>query len=282
MKSLPQSDHLGRGLPTKIFFVEGEEFFDRAQFPSPRTYSTLKNKRPSVGAGHHLIQPRLPWWGSVTGQAMTPERLNDDLLLPAIMHGASLQWISSPIPGVKRRPFYRVGGEQARATSLVCYVPGSHFSAHQHSGGEEFLVIEGVFEDENGRYPTGTYVRNPPGSGHTPGASEGCMIFVRLRQFHVDDRKQLVTRINVQGDQLLFENPHEKVWIQSVQSNLRIKILNPRGLELLVLDGTLVGEDFLLQPLSWMRLPSGMTFEAEAGVDGARLWLKDAAPTLGF
>lgn len=213
---------------------------------------------------------------------MTPDRLNDDLFLPAIMHGASLPWIASPLPGVERRPLYRLGGEQARATSLVRYAPGSHFSAHQHSGGEEFLVIEGVFEDENGSYPAGTYVRNPPGSGHTPGASEGCMIFVRLRQFHADDRQQIVTEVNAQGDQLLFENSHEKVWIQSVQASSRTEIFNPRGLEILVLDGTLLGEDFLLQPLGWMRLPSGIPFEAEAGVDGARLWLKDAAPTLGF
>lgn len=213
---------------------------------------------------------------------MTPDRLNDDLLLPAIMHGASLPWIASPLPGVERRPLYRLGGEQARATSFVRYAPGSHFSAHRHAGGEEFLVIEGVFEDENGGYPAGTYVRNPPGSGHTPGASEGCMIFVRLRQFHMDDREQIVTEVSAQGDQLLFSNPHEKVWIQSVQASSRVRIFNPRRLELLVLDGTLAGDDFLLQPLSWMRLPSGTPFEAKAGVDGARLWLKDAAPTLGF
>lgn len=144
------------------------------------------------------------------------------------------------------------------------------------------MVIEGVFEDENGSYPAGTYVRNPPGSGHTPGASEGCMIFVRLRQFHADDRQQIVTAVNAQGDQLLFENSHEKVWIQSVQASSRIRIFNPQGLELLVLDGTLAGDDFLLQPLSWMRLPSSTPFEAKAGVNGARLWLKDASPTLGF
>jgi quercetin dioxygenase-like cupin family protein len=209
-----------------------------------------------------------------------PERLNDDLSQRAIMHGASLPWIASPLPGVERRPLYRLGGEQARATSLVRYAPGSHFSTHLHSGGEEFLVIDGVFEDEQGRYPAGSYVRNPPGSQHTPGSSEGCMIFVRLRQFHSEDREQLVTELGVQDHQLLFENRHERVLGQAMQANARIELSSPRGLELLVLDGTVAGEDFLLQPLSWMRLPPGMPFEAKAGAGGARLWFKEAAPDL--
>lgn len=40
----------------------------------------------------------------------------------------------------------------------------SHISHHTHVGGEEYLVLEGVFSDENADYPTGTYVRNPMGS----------------------------------------------------------------------------------------------------------------------
>ncbi|MCO7595287.1 MULTISPECIES: cupin domain-containing protein [Pseudomonas] len=213
---------------------------------------------------------------------MIPDRLNADLSLRAIMHGASLPWVASPLPGVERRPLYRLGGEQARATSLVRYAPGSQFSAHVHSGGEEFLVLDGVFEDEHGRYPAGTYVRNPPGSLHSPGASEGCMIFVRLRQFDADDREQVVTSLAVHGDQVLFENACERVWVQQPRPGSPVQLANPRGLELLLLDGEIAGEDFTLQPLSWMRLPPGMPFEAVAGARGARLWLKDAAPDLGF
>lgn len=217
-----------------------------------------------------------------TGQTVIAERLNDDLSLRAIMHGADLPWIASPLPGVERRPLYRLGGEQARATSLVRYAPGSRFSEHLHSGGEEFLVVDGVFEDEHGRYPAGSYVRNPPGSRHTPGASGGCMIFVRLRQFHPQDGEHCVTNIGLQGDRPLFENPHERVWVQAVPPSSRISLVNPRGLELLVLDGTLAGADFHLQPLSWMRLPAGMPLDAQAGIAGARLWLKDAVPGLGL
>ncbi len=213
---------------------------------------------------------------------MVPERLNDDLSQRAIMHGASLPWVASPLAGVERRPLYRLGGEQARATSLVRYAPGSHFSAHVHSAGEEFLVLDGVFEDEHGHYPAGSYVRNPPGSTHTPGASGGCTIFVRLRQFHAEDTVQVVTALTADSEQLLFENTHEQVWARTWPRDARIYLPNSRGLELLVLDGTITGDGFALQPLSWMRLPPGMPLEAMAGAVGARLWLKDAAPDLGF
>ncbi|CEG51718.1 conserved hypothetical protein [Stutzerimonas xanthomarina] len=211
---------------------------------------------------------------------MLPELLNHDITMRAIVHAAALPWIASPLAGVDRRPLYRVGGEQARATSLVRYAPGSHFSAHTHSGGEEFLVLEGTFEDENGRYPPGTYVRNPPGSRHAPGASKGCMIFVRLRQFHPADDRQVVAQLAM-GRQQLFENDHERVWVEALEPNAGLRLDNPRGLELLLLEGNIVGEDFDLQPLSWMRLPAGEPLNAVAGKGGTRLWIKDASPALG-
>jgi anti-sigma factor ChrR (cupin superfamily) len=69
----------------------------------------------------------------------------------------------------------RIGDEIARATPMVRYAPGSHFSSHTHEGGGEFLVLEGVFTDEHGDSPTSTYVRNPPTSRHTPGSEPGCI-----------------------------------------------------------------------------------------------------------
>ncbi|MFJ4064600.1 cupin domain-containing protein [Pseudomonas sp. NPDC089996] len=213
---------------------------------------------------------------------MLPDRLNADLTLPAIMHGADLPWLASPLPGVERRPLFRIGGEKARATSLVRYAPGSHFSAHQHPGGEEFVVLEGVFEDERGRYPVGSYVRNPPGSAHAPKSSEGCTIFVRLQQFHPEDDQQLVATLLAKGDQLLFSNAHEQVCLKPVQPGAAIHLENPRGLECLLLQGSLDGAEFSLQPLSWIRLPAGTPLHASAGPQGARLWFKDAEPTLGL
>ena len=101
-------------------------------------------------------------------------------------------WIPSPAPGVERVMLDRIGDEVARATSLVRYEPGSSFDPHTHDAGEEFFVLEGRFSDENGHYPAGTYVRNPPGSSHSPYTEGGTTIFVKLRQFAPDDRAQKV------------------------------------------------------------------------------------------
>src|ERR1700753_1428102 len=119
--------------------------------------------------------------------------LNSDFGARAAVHSARLDWTPSPIPGIDRRMLDRIGDEVARATSIVRYAPHSHFSSHRHDGGEEFLVLDGVFQDEHGDYPAGTYVRNPPTSSHTPGSEPGCTIFVKLWQFDPDDRIQLRT-----------------------------------------------------------------------------------------
>jgi len=105
-------------------------------------------------------------------------------------------WVPSPCPGVWRHRLDRIGGELARATSIVRYAPGSQFSEHTHGGGEEFLVLDGVFSDEHGDYPAGTYVRNPPGSKHTPFTREGCTIFAKLWQFSPGDAQKVVLDTN--------------------------------------------------------------------------------------
>jgi len=119
--------------------------------------------------------------------------LNSDFGARAAVHAARLDWTPSPISGVDRRMLDRIGDEVAHATSIVCYAPHSHFAPHTHGGGEEFLVLDGVFQDEHGDYPAGTYVRNPPTSSHTPGSEPGCTIFVKLWQFDPDDRTPVRT-----------------------------------------------------------------------------------------
>ena len=122
--------------------------------------------------------------------------LNADFTKRAVVHAATLDWKASPIPGVERRMLDRIGDEVARATSIVRYAPGSHFSPHVHEGGEEFLVLEGVFQDEHDDFPAGSYVRNPPQSHHTPGFVAGCTIFVKLWQFDLADRAQVLVDTN--------------------------------------------------------------------------------------
>ena len=117
--------------------------------------------------------------------------LNADFSAPVLLHADEIDWLASPMPGVHRRMLDRIGGEVARATTIVRYAPGSNFSPHVHTGGEEFIVLEGVFQDEHGDYPVGSYVRNPPQSSHKPGSEPGCVIFVKLWQFDLEDRTQV-------------------------------------------------------------------------------------------
>ena len=67
----------------------------------------------------------------------------------AVVHSDQAPWTPSPIKGVERRMLDRIGDEVARATTIVRYAPGSSFSEHTHTGGEEFLVLDGVFQDEH-------------------------------------------------------------------------------------------------------------------------------------
>src|SRR5258708_22503350 len=129
-------------------------------------------------------------WRTRHPQEATME-LNADFSQRVIVHAARLSWVPSPIPGVDRRMLDRIGDEVARATSIVRYAPGSQFSPHTHGGGEEFLVLDGVFQDEHGDFPAGTYVRNPPTSRHTPRSAPGCTLFAKLWQFDLSHRTQV-------------------------------------------------------------------------------------------
>ena len=113
--------------------------------------------------------------------------VNADFALKAVMNTQDMNWEPSPVPGVERKYLDRVGEEVAIASTVVKYAANSSFTRHAHGGGEEILVLEGVFSDEFGDYPVGSYLRNPPKSSHTPFSKEGCTLFVKLRHFHPDD-----------------------------------------------------------------------------------------------
>jgi anti-sigma factor ChrR (cupin superfamily) len=68
---------------------------------------------------------------------------------------------------------------QATNTAMVRWAPGTYFNPHRHYGGEEIFVVDGVFEDEYGRYPAGSWLRSPHMSSHKPFSVEGCTIFVK-------------------------------------------------------------------------------------------------------
>ncbi|MGS2744877.1 cupin domain-containing protein [Halomonas sp. LS-001] len=201
------------------------------------------------------------------------------------------QWVDSPSAGVERMMLDRIGDEVARATSLVRYAPNSQFSRHTHDGGEEILVLEGVFADEHGRYPAGCYLRNPIGTGHTPHiGEEGALILVKLHQFHPDDILQLAVpahRLPWQPDRrpgITYKMLHtyssegygsERISLERWDANTTVAYPPLRGgLELFVLEGTLLCDGQEYAAGSWCRYPIGAAPTLEAGPHGAQLYLK--------
>lgn len=120
--------------------------------------------------------------------------LNMDFEQTVVIDTNTLDWQNSPLPGVERKRLARQEAEQGHATSVVRYLPGSSFSAHPHPKGEEILVLSGVFSDQTGDYPKGSYIRNPEGFEHAPFSKDGCEIFVKLHQFQPGDSE--VVRID--------------------------------------------------------------------------------------
>ena len=211
--------------------------------------------------------------------------LNADFSQRAVVHGAKTDWIPSPMKGVDRRMLDRIGDEVARATSIVRYAPGSAFSEHEHTGGEEFLVLDGVFQDDYGDFPAGTYVRNPPTTRHTPASEGGCTIFVKLWQFDPDDRNQFHVDTNT-ADYVadpdrpgvtaleLHMDARERVSMERWAPGAEVSIDVEGGIEVLTISGAFSegGESF--EPQSWLRLPDGGKLRAVAGPEGAQVWIK--------
>ncbi len=118
--------------------------------------------------------------------------LNMDFDERVVIDTAQLEWVASPMSGVWRKPLAREEAERGHATSIVRYEAGARFSPHDHPLGEEILVLEGVFSDETGDYPAGTYFRNPEGFRHAPFSEEGCKLLVKLHQFQTGDTEHVV------------------------------------------------------------------------------------------
>jgi anti-sigma factor ChrR (cupin superfamily) len=85
-------------------------------------------------------------------------------------------WMPGLVTGLEVMPLHSWGSEQV---ALVRWAPKTWFQPHGHPGGEEILVLEGVFQDERRSYPAGTWLRNPPSSSHRPRSEAGCTIWVK-------------------------------------------------------------------------------------------------------
>ena len=87
------------------------------------------------------------------------------------------EWRPGLVPGLRVLPLHEFGGEHV---ALVRWAPETRFQAHTHWGGEEILVLEGVFSDELGDYPAGSWIRSPHQSRHQPFSEPGCLIYVKV------------------------------------------------------------------------------------------------------
>jgi anti-sigma factor ChrR (cupin superfamily) len=196
---------------------------------------------------------------------MTTTLLNADFEQRVVLPPPREQdWVDSPMAGVTRRMLDRVGGEVARATSLVRYAPGSQFARHEHGGGEEILVLAGTFSDETGDYPAGTYLRNPPGTGHAPSSREGCTLFVKLWQFAPGDTE--VVRIDTRS----------ATWYPGLVPGLTVMPLHEHdgGEEMLVLEGLFRDEEGEYPEGSWLRNPRWSRHTPFTGPEGALIYVK--------
>jgi anti-sigma factor ChrR (cupin superfamily) len=210
---------------------------------------------------------------------------NGDLLLRAIEHTARQEWVASPSGSVWRKRVHRVGPlEAGQVTSVVRYDAGARFPAHDHPDGEEILVLEGIFSDEHGDWPAGTYLLNPEGFRHAPFSRDGCLLFVKLRQFagrrreHVAlDWRRLPARNDETGSierRTLYQQPGfpDEMTIERWQAGTP-EAQVAGGSEIFVLEGALSEGDARYEAGTWLRLPENEPagFRSE---EGALLYVK--------
>jgi anti-sigma factor ChrR (cupin superfamily) len=194
-------------------------------------------------------------------------------------------WVPTPVPGVHRYRLDRIGGEVARATSIVRFEAGAQFTHHTDVGGEEFLVLEGTFSDEHGDYPAGTYVRKPPGMSHAPYSRDGCTLFIKVWQFCAGDTRPVL--IDTLKEPWL-PGPVPGVLVQPLHTFGDVSTALWRwepdtsyaphshsgGEEILVLGGTLHDEHGEYAAGTWLRNPRSSRHTPRTAAEGALVYVK--------
>ena len=209
-----------------------------------------------------------------------------------------MPWTPSPSGTVWRKRVHRVGpAESGQVTSVVRYEPESRFPAHDHPEGEEILVLEGVFSDEHGDWPAGTYLLNPEGFRHAPFSRDGCVLFVKLRQFPGRARRHValdtsalpwqssgqpgidVRRLYEQAE--FTDTMRLERWAEHAVSDLR---RYPAGAECFVLSGSFADADGHYDTGTWLRFPVNATHTPHTAggctlyvKEGGMRYLRDAA-----
>lgn len=195
------------------------------------------------------------------------QELNADHSLRAVVETANMKWETSEAGGVLRKRLERIDEKPEPVTTIVRYQANSAFPAHRHVKGEEIFVLDGIFSDNNGDYETGSYLRNPAGTSHSPFSEEGCTIFVKLQQFQPNDAKQVHIQTNqrrwssgiVPGISVmpLHEYNNEQVALVKWEANSIFQShQHMGGEEILVLEGSFADELGSYPKGTWLRNPS--------------------------
>lgn len=211
-------------------------------------------------------------------------KLHADRSQRVVVEGPTLPWLASPLPGVERRMLERDGAEVARATSVVRYAPGARFDRHTHELGEEFLVLEGDFNDDDGRYEAGAYVRNPPGSAHAPWSEAGCVLFVKLRQMDRRDTERVVVNTRTArwhaGQKpglsvmpLSEAGAEHTALVRWAPGTVFLPHRHHGGEEILVLEGVFEDEHGRYPAGTWIRSPH-LSAHHPFSTDGCIIWVK--------
>jgi len=211
-------------------------------------------------------------------------QLHTNYSVRAVSRADEAEWIPSPLKGVDRKMLERDGDEVARATTIVRYAAGSFFSPHVHTGGEEFIVLDGIFSDEHGDYPAGMYVRNPIGSKHKPYSTDGCTIMVKLWQMPEKDQKYV--RTNLSDDSLwgpaeagiqkldLHQTDHETVEAFKMSAGANQTLVDHGGIELFVFEGEAEVNGAAYKAGDWLRFPVGDEDVKVTALNDLVLWKK--------
>lgn len=204
---------------------------------------------------------------------------------PRVLRLQNQEWVPSTIPGVDRL-ILDEAPPSGTSVWLTRFQPGVQFTAHDHRGGEEILVLEGVFSDEQGDYPAGTYLRLPPGSHHQPHSDPGCVLFVRLGHFDAADRQRLVVDSTVSrwetgvapGVQILPLHwaGEEFVCLVRLDPNTEVPVhTGSTHEELFVVEGSLIDEAEELPRWSWLRTAPDTPISRRGGAEGCTFWMLD-------
>ena len=216
------------------------------------------------------------------------QAINGDLDRRVAADTATMEWTPSPSRTVFRKRVHLVGApESGQVTSVVRYEPGSTFHAHSHPDGEEIFVLDGVFSDEHGDWPAGTYLLNPEGFRHSPFSREGCELFVKLRQFPGRGREHVALRTET-----LAWQPAARAGVAvrplyaqaGFADTMRLErwspdaelgsVVYPNGAELFVLEGSFRDPEGELARGAWLRLPRGAA-HSPSTAEGCVLYIKE-------